>query len=118
VFCFGDGDFLGVEERREFPGVCEAEAAGCGGYPGEKCTSKEPLEVEDEVEVFVSDVFDEAKERGDGGGIPCESGEFFSVKQDDFIELGMVFEEFCEVGSDEPGDVGLGPGGSEAGEDR
>ena len=117
VLCFGDGDFVGVEERGEFPGVREAKAMGCGGYPGEKRASKESLEVEDEVEVFVSDVFDEAEERGGGGGAIGEAGEFFSVEQDDFVELGMFFEEVCEVGSDEPCDVGLRPGGSEAVED-
>ena len=117
VFWFGDGDFVGVEERGKFPGVREAEAVGCGGYPGEERASKESLEVEDEVEVFASDVFDKAEEGGGGGGAIGESGEFFSVKQDDFVKLGMVFEEFGEVCSDEPCDVCLRPGGSEAVED-
>ena len=117
VFCFWDGDFVGVEERREFPGVGESESVGCGGYPGEKRASKESLEVEDEVELFATDVFDETEKGGGGGGAIGEPGEFFSVEEDDFVELGMVFEEVREVVSDEPCDVCLRPGGSEAVED-
>ena len=111
----GGGDAVGVEEGGGFAGAGEAEAGGGGGGVGDEGGAEEALEVEDEVEFLLAEVPEEADEVAGGGEAAGDLAVIFAVEGDDLVEVGGGLEEFGAVGAEEPGEVGVGIVGAEAG---
>ena len=93
-------DFFSIKKRREFTGVGHTEDSVAAGKPGERGCSEKALEIEDNIEFRIAKFFHQRKQRLKA----VRFGKEFTVKINNFVEVGMIFKERCKFGTNEPGD--------------
>jgi hypothetical protein len=106
-FPFAGWNFVGVEGGGRFASVGKADAHGGAGCPGQKAAAEEALEIDDEVELFGAEAFDEFQEFDVDAHVEADGAVAFAIEGNDLLQIGLVLEEIDERGGDEPSEVGI-----------
>jgi len=98
---------MGVKEMGELFGVGQAESLLAPRDAGEKGGSEKTLEVEYGVESATTDSPEEREHLGKGAWMePCLAEEF-SVEVDYSCQMGVIFEQRREFGTNEPANLSI-----------
>ena len=103
------GEQGGAEDAGAFAGGFEAPAVAGAGGGRHKPRAQKTLQVDDEIEITLTQ-FSHQSPQIDGAAV--------SMKGDSLVDVGVIFEQICEIRVDDPANLGIREACTQGGEDR
>jgi len=98
---------MGIKNPSEFAFFGWSDPNGRAGDPGEKSAAEKALEVEDQIEILISEPAEKFSESFGDDPAQGEVAEASPIEFNQFVDHRMAAQEVGQVGSDHPGDSGV-----------